>query len=80
MPPPPPLAEGNMNVWAETRNHAKASPFSHGSLICIITDTCTYLYIYIHIRIAYAVLVPRLLLPTVYCHCLLAINRGAHWP
>ena len=31
------------------------------------------------LSIAYAVLVPRLLLPTAYCHCLLAINRGAHW-
>ena len=29
--------------------------------------------------LASAVLVPRLLLPTAYCHCLLAINRGAHW-
>ena len=26
--------------------------------------------------IAYAVLVPRLLLPSAYCHCLVAINRG----
>ena len=34
---------------------------------------------YCILPIAYAVLVPRLLLPTAYCHCLLAINRGAHW-
>ena len=42
-----------------------------------------YIYIYIYVcfllPIVYAELVPRLLLPTAYCHCLLAINRGAHW-
>ena len=41
----------------------------------------TYIYIYVCflLPIVYAELVPRLLLPTAYCHCLLAINRGAHW-
>ena len=32
---------------------------------------------YCILPIAHAVLVPRLLLPT--GHCLLAMNRGAHW-